>query len=296
MKKVLIVCLALLLLTPAFVQAASVLDKIYFLGKGIAISPSDPLDFMMVKMGVGAVKPTTDTVQRVGVIILDEQKYRLGEVSVANGSATGNLYLNGTQVGSFDVLSVIKGDVDVWAGTLTLDGKSYSLYILDVPRRMNQEEIGEQVRNYCGENQDDTNCREGMEEYCKNNPNESPCKEILRRHCQQNLDDSRCREFMFRYCEERPMDATCRLFAVKRSAEFCEENPDSKICQALDKAVGQNCEDTETGECKTFCEEYPNRCRLVKAVSAGVQGQVSGQTPEVAQEQNQTGQGGNGGG
>jgi len=296
MKKVLIVCLALLLLTPAFVQAASVLHKIYFLGKGIAVSPSDPLDFMMVKVGVGAVKPTTDvTVQRVGVMILDEQKYRLREISVANGSATANLYLNGTQVGSLDVLSVMKGDVEVWAGTLILDGKSYSLYILDAPRRITADELKDKITDYCRDNTDDPNCRERVSEYCQNNPDDSRCKEIFRRYCQNNLDDSRCREFMFRYCKERPMDATCRLFAVKRSAEFCEENPDSKICQTLDKAVGQNCEDTETGECKTFCEEYPNRCRLVKAVSAGVQGQVSGQTPEVAQEQNQTGQSGNGG-
>jgi len=297
MKKILIVCLAFLLLAPMIVQAASLLNKIYFLGKGIAVSPSDPLDFMMVKVGVGAIKPTANTEQRVGVMILDEEKYRLREVIVANGSATGNLYLNATLVGSFDVLSVIKGDVEVWAGTLTLDGKTYNLYILDAPRRITAAELKDKVTDYCRNNTDDPNCRERINEYCQNNPDDSRCKEIFRRYCQDNLDDSRCREFMFRYCKERPLDATCRLFAVKRTAEFCEENPDSKICQTLDKAVGQNCEDTETGECKTFCEQYPNRCRLVKTISARVRAQITQQIPQASgeQQQNQTGQGGNAG-
>jgi hypothetical protein len=276
MKKILIVCLALLLLTPTFVQAASVLHKIYFLGRGIAVSPSDPLDFMMVKVGLGAAKPTTDTVLRVGVMILDEQKYRIKEVSVANGSATGNLYLNGTQVGSFDVLSVMKGDAEVWAGTLTLDGTTYHLYILNAPRKVKPAELKDKVKDYCAENTDDVDCKEKVNDYCQDNPDAMKCKEVFRRYCQNNLDDSRCREFIFNYCKDRPMDATCRLFAVKRSAEFCDENPDSKICQTLDKAVGEKCEDTETGECKTFCEKYPNRCRLVKAISARVRAQISG--------------------
>ena len=293
MKKILIVCLALLLVTPMFAQAASVLHKIYFLGKGIAVSPSDPLDFMIVKVGAGEAKPTTDTTLRVGVMILDEEKYRLREVSVANGSATGNLYLNGTQVGSFDVLSVMKGDAEIWAGSLTLNDKTYHLYILDAPRRIKASEMKDKVIDYCRDNTDDPNCRERMNEYCQNNPEDSKCKEIFRRYCQDNLDDSRCREFMFRYCEERPLDATCRLFAVKRSAEFYEENPESKICQTLDRVVGEKCENTETGECKTFCEMYPNRCRLVKTISARVMAQITQEIP--TQGQNQTGQGNNGG-
>jgi hypothetical protein len=102
-----------------------VMAAIGILGKGIAVSPSDPMDFMLVQVGIGAVRVTVDGNSRkaaIGIIKLDGDRYRLREVSVVDGEAKGKLYLNGSEVGSFDLASVEKDNVEVWAGKLELDG------------------------------------------------------------------------------------------------------------------------------------------------------------------------------
>src|SRR4030043_2359772 len=76
------------------------------LGKGIAANPDDPMDFMIVKFGIGKMiynANGTPENKTLGVIKLDDELYRLRDVVISEGHATGDIYKNDSKVGSFDV-------------------------------------------------------------------------------------------------------------------------------------------------------------------------------------------------
>ncbi|MCK4428839.1 MAG: hypothetical protein KAU95_00575, partial [Candidatus Aenigmarchaeota archaeon] len=248
--------------------AQSKIKTLVMIGKGLATSPEDPKDFMIVKAGVAVIRVNNATgtavTKGLGVMFLDEEKFRIRDVAKEEGKISGYLYKNKTKKGEFSVFSVIKGRTEVWVGTLTLDSKTYHLYILEAPRKIKPVELKEKISDYCRANKNDLNCNERMPEYCKNNPDDARCKEIFREYCVNNLDDTRCREYIKGYCEEHPEMENCRMFVVKRTASYCKEHPDAKVCVTIGKELVEYCmKNPNTQRCRDFCAKNPNKCLKV---------------------------------
>ncbi|MEM7815930.1 MAG: hypothetical protein QXN71_02310, partial [Candidatus Aenigmatarchaeota archaeon] len=245
---------------------APAIETLGFLGKGIASLPSDPTNFKIVKVGVAKMKVTvndTETKVAIGVLFLDEEKFRIRNVAIENGSATGDLYRNDTMAGSISVKSVIKEDTEVWAGTLTVDGTTYNVHILQAPRIMKKNEWREKLREYCRET---GNCSAGIESYCENNPTDTRCLALFKAFCirKNNIDDSRCREFMKGWCKDNPEETDCRLFAIERSENYCKEHPNTPVCNAIQKKLEDFCAtDADHGKCRGFCQQNPDKCRSI---------------------------------
>ncbi len=257
-----------MILTPTFAQTQSKIDTLMMLGKGLATSPDDPMDFMIVKAGIAVAKISLsdETVKRrVGIMVLDEEKYRIRNVTKdEDGSVSGSLYQNDTKEGFFSVSSVIKGKTEIWVGKLEVNDKGYHLYILEAPRKIKPVELRDKISEYCKANGNDTNCRERMAEFCENNPEDSRCKQLFRNYCRNNLDDTRCRDALKNYCENNPEMEDCRLFAVKRTAKYCEENPDAKICVKLGRELVDYClKNPDNSRCRSFCAKNPDKCLKV---------------------------------
>ena len=213
------------------------------LGKGIAIDSSDASNFKLIKVGVAAVRIALldeETEIRLGVLFLDDDRYTLKNVVIGNGTTSGDVYKNDTQVGSFNATLVIKGDNEIWYGTLSIGDKNYNVYILEGERKIKADESGEKIREHCADNPErcrdlargignrfcekveDESCREKIEEFCEENPTDQRCVSVFRTFCKDNINDMRCR---------------------KELSEICEENPTNEACTA-------------------FCEKYPRKCGL----------------------------------
>jgi hypothetical protein len=258
------------------------------LGKGIAVSPDDPMDFMLAKVGLGAVKVTIEGDSKrtaIGVLILDGEKYRLKDVSVVDGQATGDIYKDDESVGSLDVASVEKEDVEVWAGEMDLDGDTYHLYIIEGVRRIRAPELREKVADYCRNNPDDTNCRDKVEEFCENNPNDERCKAIFRKYCiaGNNMDDMRCREYVKDYCSENQNLSECVTLGVSRARAFCENNPESVLCRKIDDRLVNFCQNNTDNEgCVRAKEVLKNRTQVLNRIRQVVRKEISELRPEDA--------------
>jgi hypothetical protein len=278
MKKAILISVAALLVlaAPALGQqlgeqgtSTTSIDTFGILGKGIASLPSDPANFRIIKVGVAKVKVASngsDVTVPIGVLWLDDQKYLIRDVVIDNGSVAGSLYLNGTLSGSISLMSVIKGDTEIWAGTLTAEGVTYNAYVLEAPRAMKKSEWRERVREYCYANATDGNCSAGIESFCESNPTSTRCLALFKAHCMNgnNMDDSRCREFMKGWCRDNPEATDCRLYAIQRSEKYCDSNPGTAVCNAIQKRLESFCEtDSDNGKCRGFCQENPDKCRSV---------------------------------
>lgn len=244
------------------------------IGRGIAVSPSDPMDFKMVKIGIGTVSSDVSTTGiTVGVMFLDETRYKIREITISEGEAKGNIYSypttsesSETMVGSFELQSVMKEEQEIWAGTLTINGDTYHLYVIGAARKVNSEELKEKVSDYCTSNPSDGNCRDKIAEYCMNNPNEKRCQALYLAHCMKNnnLEDARCRDFANRYCDAYPEKAECRVFAYRWSKKYCEDNSDSSLCVKINAETVEYCmKESNQERCREFCEQYPDKCKQV---------------------------------
>ena len=265
MKAALTILVALsLLAVPVMVQgqAASavrpVIKTLGVLGKGIAVSPSDPLDFKMVKAGIATVRVSVlgeETELTVGILYLDEDRYKLKDIVKETGSVTANLYQNDSQVGDLSLSSVTKANTEVWAGTLNVNGAQYYLYILEAPRPIRANEIRDKVSEYCRDNPDDTNCRNKVVDYCRNNPDDRRCREVFRRYCLQgnNLQDARCRNEITEYCKENKNARECVTYALERSRKYCSDKSNTDTC----RKIGQRVVD--------FCQSHPDSAACTKA-------------------------------
>ncbi len=213
---------------------------ILHLGKGLAISTSDPTDFSVVKAGVGKVgfrSGTESKELKAGVMFVDEERYRIRNATLEEGSLSAKLYLNATEVGSFSVLSTQKGEHEIWVGTLQLNGKSYNLYILELPREMKARELRDKVAGYCKDHAEDENCREKIQEYCENNPKDNKCLALTKAFCKDNTDDTRCRHELKTYCKDNPDAAECSKMPMIKAKMFCEQNPDAPRCKIAKKVM-----------------------------------------------------------
>lgn len=262
---------------PAFAQisvisAQSVSIRSYvILGKGIAASPTDPMDFMIVKFGLGKVRyAINDTEAMIGVLKLDDESYRLREVVVEDSKATGKIYSNSSEVGSFEVSSVMKGDIEMWAGTMTL-GSTYNLYVMEGVRPVRASELNEKVVEYCN-TAEDANCRDRLGNYCENNPEDTRCRALFRAYClkDDNMDDTRCREEFRNWCSENPTNANCIPFELQRAKSYCEENSGSNLCNAIATKVANFCanntENIGCGRVKEMVQAAPTLLKNAQAL------------------------------
>jgi hypothetical protein len=278
-KAMLISIAALLVLAaPALAQnlgsysGKPVIETFGILGKGIATLSSDPMNFKIVTAGVAKVKVPvngTDAMVTIGILTMDDQKYRIKDVVMGNGSVSGNLYLNDSQVGSISLSSVMKGNMEIWAGTITADGTSYNAYVLEGSRPVNNQELKEKITDYCNET---GNCSQGTEAFCQSNPTDTRCLALFKAFCLRgnNMDDSRCRQYMLDWCKDRNETDDCRAFAIQRSGAYCEAHSGMAVCKAIEQKIanfttgaGNYCANNSgTIGCAQFCRGNPGSCAV----------------------------------
>ncbi|OGI14453.1 hypothetical protein A3K63_04910 [Candidatus Micrarchaeota archaeon RBG_16_49_10] len=230
-------------------NAKASIKVIDLLGKGIAVSPTDPMVFMIAKVGIGTVEVSLAgevTEMDVGVLKLDNDTYKLKAITHGEGSIEADVYLGDDEKGSMEIASVEKEDVVIWAGTLELDGTDYYLYILEASRPVKGSEIVDKVSDYCKDREDEPNCRDKVLNYCKNNPTDSRCVALFKKYCETHLDDARCRE------------------AIK---EACEEDPTLAICDRLETRLSKFCEKHQrSAGCMEYCQNHPGECEVTTTV------------------------------
>ena len=176
------------------VRAQARIHKMGALGNGLAISQGDSMSFELLKIGIAAVKfGDEDTAGiKAGILYFGEEKYRLKDVVIENGSASANIYdEDDEQVGTISLDSYPKGDKEIWAGEMELNGEDYNAYVIQARRAVKAMEKANHAF-----------------EYCKNNPEK--CKAAMKAVGQIVCDpetDENCRNRIRTYCEGNPEDS-----------------------------------------------------------------------------------------
>ncbi len=242
MKKLLALAIALLFLAvPVMAQQAAQIsvnariNRMGAFGTGIAISETNPMDFELLKIGIAGVKVGLEGEESevmVGILYFGEDRYRLKEVVIGNGSASANIYdSESEQVGSISLDSYPKGDREVWAGDLMLDGAEYNAYVIQVPRKLKAVEKARRVFSYCEDNP--AGCLRVMRgvgsTICDPEGEGANCRERIRTYCESNTEDRRCVALRLAYCRHHLDDADCRAEMI----EECKERVDEEICDRL---------------------------------------------------------------
>src|SRR3989338_2887835 len=147
MKKYIIVILlavSLSLLVSAHEEEKPIIKTLHAVGKGLAIASNDPSDFSFLKIGIARMSVHVleeDTEVTVGILKLDDQKYKLKNIDIGNSSVTADILDGNTSVGSLSIASIQKGDTNIWFGTLSISGKDYNVYILEAFRQIKPVEL-----------------------------------------------------------------------------------------------------------------------------------------------------------
>jgi len=212
-------------------------------GSGLAIYQSDPMDFELIRIGIAGVKFVSgenETIVKAGILHFGETKYRLRDVVIGNGSATANIYYNDSQVGTIAVDSYAKGDREVWAGTLTLNDKTYNTYIIQVPKIMRAVEKAERTFEYCKNNP--VRCRAVMKAVgniiCNPEAENVSCRDKIKTFCEEHPDDRRCKALRLAYCKIHLEDSTCRAEIMG----VCQNNATENACSVLGTVYNKNIE------------------------------------------------------
>ncbi|MCK5023459.1 MAG: hypothetical protein KAS04_04775 [Candidatus Aenigmarchaeota archaeon] len=208
------------------------IHKMAALGNGLAISQSDPMDFELLKVGIAGVKINLvdeETELRVGVLYIGEDKYRLKDVEIGEGSTSANVYDGETLVGTISLDSYPKGDKEVWAGTLTINEVTYNAYVIQATRKVKPVEKAAKALSYCKNNPE--KCRAAMKAVgniiC--DPATNDCSDKIKTFCENNPEDARCRKLHFEFCAENLDDADCRAEIMEK----CKENFNEEKCEGL---------------------------------------------------------------
>lgn len=206
-------------------------------GSGLAISQTDPMDFELIKVAVAGVAVSLADeakVVKVGVLHFGEDKYRLRDVEIGNGTASANIYdTEGTQVGSVSLDSYPKGDTEIWTGELSLNDEKYNAYVIQVKRLVKAVEKARRVFSYCENHPaqclrvmrgigniicdpeaEGTTCRERIKTYCENNPEDRRCIALRLAYCRIHLDDADCRGELMEKCKENVNDEACEKLGM----------------------------------------------------------------------------------
>lgn len=208
--------------------------EIFFLGQGLAVNPANPLqDVKVVKTGIATVTVNvagTDTDISIGVLYFDTDKYVLKDLSLGNGTASGNIYLNNTVVGNFALNLISKPSDNIWDGTITLNGQTFNAYILEARRAYTQSEESQSVGDFCHNNPQDASCTQNIQQFCQDNPNDQKCVSIIREFCRTHLSDLRCRIALGDFCSQHQTNnPTCQ--------EFCKKYPN--LCSTSTSSTNQ---------------------------------------------------------
>ncbi|UCG95700.1 MAG: hypothetical protein JSV92_01460 [archaeon] len=273
MKKILAAFFVLLMLAvPVTAQSTASyrIGAYLLLGKGIASSPDDSMDFLIVKIGIAKLVADNETEYGAGIIKVDEEKFRLGDIETEEGYIEGDIFENGTDIGYFDLTSVMKGDTEVWAGEMIFRGTRYNLHVIQGTRPIKAGELKDKVASYCS-NSTDSNCREKIQDYCKNNPDDSRCRALFRAYClRNNMDDMRCRQAFAEWCEDNPENKYCVPFALQRTRKYCEMHSSSRICRAIASDAADFCEENPDNEgcleIQQLIEDYPRLFRKISSL------------------------------
>jgi len=289
-----------------------VIKTLHIVGKGIAVSQTDLSDFKIITIGIARVIArigNESSELMVGLLFLDKDRYRLKNVEAGNGTFSADVYRNDTDVGSINANLIEREGKDVWIGELTIDDKTYNIYVFEPHRKMNKFEIRDKVSNYCRAHHEEANCSGKIDEYCENNPTDQRCIALLKNFCKNNLDDVRCRaeikdycnnnpeaeicqtaklRLTERYCTKHPLDKYCLQLQKKRIVEYCIDHPNDKRCVAAQKGMeimnrirerlrtAEFCRNNPTDEkCVEFCENHPIACGMNKQPPLTTPGEVN---------------------
>ena len=235
-KKVFVTVLAMLfVLTFVFAQTAFVakpISRLHLIGTGIAINSENPMDFMHAKASVGSVKirnnesDTNFSVKRLGVLLLDGDKFVLKTIAIENEEISADVYERGVEeaVGEIYLARYEKLGRDVWAGELSLKGTLYNIYFIGLKRHFKPLEAAEKLSDYCEENPEDEKCNKAAVQ-CKENPR--ACRAKVLNYCKDNPEDEKCLDLKSTYCLKNASDVRCREYLLER----CNEDSELPFCK-----------------------------------------------------------------
>jgi hypothetical protein len=246
------------------------------LGEGLAISSTNSADFKVVRIGIAKVSVEiagTSNDLTVGVLFLDSDKYAVKNISQNNDTASGDIYLNNTQVGSLSLSRVVKPGRDVWYGTLNVNSVSYYAYIVQAPRSEKASEAAANIKDLCSDNpekcastatsikgignicnkENSNNCSNKIQQYCSNHPTDQRCVSLFRVYCSEHMEDERCITELKLFCSKNPNNENCK--------DFCSKHPNvcsaaiSPSTEGVNASTETNENGTNTAENTTISQE-----------------------------------------
>jgi len=202
--------------------------SVHFLGKGIAVNPANPLqDVHIITMGAADVEVDEDnnvTNVSLGVLNLQNSSYLLKNLAIGDGTVKGDVFMrpysNGTDVGGFNVSLLGRATGDLWTGTLTINGQTWNVYLLEGKRKQTPEEEKNSVGEYCSTHPTDGTCRRGIENFCESNPQNERCVELMQKFCKTHLGDATCRQALRDFCTKHADNDKCETYC-RRFPAIC---------------------------------------------------------------------------
>lgn len=280
---------------PEMTKAAAAAKPVLIaVGRGIAVSPDDSMDFHLLKFGVGrvAVKVNQTRADKVlGTISIDDNLYKLFNIEMPSDSeVSGEVYSReGEQVGSFFLTKTQKplpaGNAEiVWVGTLEESGKTYYMYIhgqLAQPVKA-LKAAGDKIEEFCTAHKTDARCvalAKNVAAFCLKNPKLAECAKPIKKvadYCKNNPDKDECAKLggkIVSFCKDNPTDARCKN-VVKKVAEICKTDETRPACKEIALRAFQNCKNATASEaCKAIGTQIVSYCQSnptdEKCVAAG---------------------------
>lgn len=224
-------------ITPVYAQEAAVVaqraavvrafvpvvDMYHVVGAGVAVNPNDLDEFALVRMIAGKIKITAPQLNetrmfRMGVLILDNERYILKNATAMNGTFAAEIYSNNTAVGAVELHMVMKGDRIVWVGEIIIGDKEFKAYILEMHRAWNRGEIVSVAKrnkqlDVCERNPASLECKNKLVEWCKDHTSDVRCRAILMQNKEYREQFRKTVEKVSMWCKEHPMK--CKEIAIR---------------------------------------------------------------------------------
>ena len=183
--------------------------KMHFMGKGIAVNPSDLNDFSRIAIVAAKVAVPNGSIMGRGILQLEREKYWLSNIIVDGDSGSADVYAKEgrTKIGDLS-LTKKEGTEAIWHGVLNINSRNLHVYFLGMSRGFSREELADKAKDYCKENPEDLKCKSVSGYDCKENPDQ--CREKITRYCTDHPTDARCKELLRAYCREHPDDERCK--------------------------------------------------------------------------------------
>jgi hypothetical protein len=210
---------------PDFAGGDADITKIYFLGRGFAVDPADPLGLLEIKLAAAAVRLLGEELG-VGILALDDARYKLSGVTVTDGTLSAALTGPAGETGSLKCTRVTKRELDVGVCALAIGDKTYTAYVLEAKRKFREDEKPPDIKTYCQNNPDDARCRHHYRDFCAQNPAAPECsREDWPAECLSCARD--CEE----KCTTAPDPDACFL-SCKPECKVCKEKFGDRIRSA----------------------------------------------------------------